>query len=41
MRLDYNYAIMHDRFTLVDGHGEKTGSFNFTAAEGEKMRRTF
>lgn len=35
VRVDYRYAIMHDKFIVVDGGIVETGSFNFTAA-GEK-----
>jgi phosphatidylserine/phosphatidylglycerophosphate/cardiolipin synthase-like enzyme len=30
VRLDYHYAIMHDKFIVVDGNTVETGSFNFT-----------
>ena len=36
VRIDYRYAIMHDKFILVDGETVETGSFNFTAAASEK-----
>lgn len=32
MRIDYRYAIMHDKFIEVDGEAVETGSFNFTRA---------
>ncbi|HEX3747554.1 MAG TPA: phospholipase D family protein [Bryobacteraceae bacterium] len=32
VRVDYRYAIMHDKFVVVDGETVETGSFNFTAA---------
>jgi len=32
VRVDYRYAIMHDKFMVVDGDEVETGSFNFTAA---------
>ena len=32
MRVDYRYAIMHDKFILVDGETVEEGSFNYTAA---------
>ena len=32
VRVDYRYAIMHDKFIVVDGETVETGSFNFTAA---------
>jgi phosphatidylserine/phosphatidylglycerophosphate/cardiolipin synthase-like enzyme len=31
VRVDYRYAIMHDKFIVVDGETVETGSFNFTA----------
>jgi phosphatidylserine/phosphatidylglycerophosphate/cardiolipin synthase-like enzyme len=33
VRTDYQYAIMHDKFIVVDGQTVELGSFNFTAAE--------
>ena len=32
MRVDYRYAIMHDKFIVVDGETVDAGSFNFTRA---------
>ena len=32
VRVDYRYAVMHDKFIVVDGDVVETGSFNFTAA---------
>ena len=32
MRIDYHYAIMHDKFIVVDDDEVETGSFNFTGA---------
>lgn len=32
VRLDSHYAIMHDKFIVVDGVTVETGSFNFTTA---------
>jgi phosphatidylserine/phosphatidylglycerophosphate/cardiolipin synthase-like enzyme len=32
VRIDYRYAIMHDKFIVVDDAEVDTGSFNFTAA---------
>jgi phosphatidylserine/phosphatidylglycerophosphate/cardiolipin synthase-like enzyme len=32
VRVDYRYAIMHDKFMVVDGATVEEGSFNFTAA---------
>jgi phosphatidylserine/phosphatidylglycerophosphate/cardiolipin synthase-like enzyme len=36
MRVDYRYAIMHDKFIIVDGETVETGSFNFTAGAEHK-----
>jgi phosphatidylserine/phosphatidylglycerophosphate/cardiolipin synthase-like enzyme len=36
MRVDYRYAIMHDKFIVVDGETVEEGSFNFTAAAEKK-----
>ncbi|OWK35477.1 phospholipase D family protein [Fimbriiglobus ruber] len=33
--IDYRYAIMHDKFVIVDGVTVETGAFNFTAAAEE------
>src|ERR1700722_12866484 len=30
VRVDYRYAIMHDKFIVMDGETLETGSFNFT-----------
>jgi phosphatidylserine/phosphatidylglycerophosphate/cardiolipin synthase-like enzyme len=32
VRVDYRYAIMHDKFIVVDGDTVEEGSFNYTAA---------
>ena len=32
VRVDYQYAIMHDKFIVVDGKTVEEGSFNFTQA---------
>jgi phosphatidylserine/phosphatidylglycerophosphate/cardiolipin synthase-like enzyme len=32
VRADYRYAIMHDKFVVVDGETVEEGSFNFTVA---------
>lgn len=31
VRVDYRYAILHDKFIVVDGETVETGSFNYTA----------
>lgn len=36
VRVDYRYAIMHDKFVVVDGETVEEGSFNFTAAAESK-----
>jgi phosphatidylserine/phosphatidylglycerophosphate/cardiolipin synthase-like enzyme len=36
VRVDYRYAMMHDKFIVVDGLAVETGSFNFTAAAEAK-----
>ena len=36
VRVDYRYAIMHDKFIVVDGETVEEGSFNFTAAAEKK-----
>ena len=36
VRVDYRYAIMHDKFVVVDGETVETGSFNFTSAAEER-----
>jgi phosphatidylserine/phosphatidylglycerophosphate/cardiolipin synthase-like enzyme len=36
VRVDYRYAIMHDKFVVVDGDTVEEGSFNFTAAAESK-----
>jgi phosphatidylserine/phosphatidylglycerophosphate/cardiolipin synthase-like enzyme len=32
VRVDYRYAIMHDKFVVVDGETVETGSFNYTGS---------
>ena len=32
VRVDYQYAIMHNKFIVVDGETVQEGSFNYTAA---------
>ena len=34
-RIDYQYAIMHNKFMVVDGVTVETGSFNYTKAAEE------
>jgi phosphatidylserine/phosphatidylglycerophosphate/cardiolipin synthase-like enzyme len=35
-RINHRYAIMHDKFMVVDGDRVETGSFNFTASAEAK-----
>ncbi len=35
-RVDYKYAIMHNKFMVVDSATVETGSFNYTAAAEDK-----
>lgn len=35
-RINYNYAIMHDKFMVIDGTTLELGSFNYTKAAEEK-----
>jgi len=35
-RVDYQYAIMHNKFMVIDGVTVETGSFNYTKAAEEK-----
>jgi phosphatidylserine/phosphatidylglycerophosphate/cardiolipin synthase-like enzyme len=35
-RIDYKYAIMHNKFIVIDGVNVETGSFNFTSAAEHK-----
>ncbi len=35
-RIDWRYAIMHNKFMVVDGVTVETGSFNYTKAAEEK-----
>ena len=35
-RVDYKYAIMHNKFMVIDDESVETGSFNFTAAAEHK-----
>jgi phosphatidylserine/phosphatidylglycerophosphate/cardiolipin synthase-like enzyme len=35
-RVDYRYAIMHDKFIVVDGQTVEEGSFNYTASAEKK-----
>jgi len=36
VRVDYRYAIMHDKFIVVDGQTVEEGSFNYTASAEKK-----
>lgn len=36
VRLDSHYAIMHNKFMVVDGQVVETGSFNYTAGAANK-----
>ena len=36
VRVDYEYAIMHDKFIVVDGETVEEASFNYTAAAESK-----
>lgn len=36
VRVDYRYAIMHNKFIVVDGESVETGSFNFTSSGASK-----
>jgi phosphatidylserine/phosphatidylglycerophosphate/cardiolipin synthase-like enzyme len=36
VRIDSRYAIMHNKFLVIDGHTVETGSFNYTKAAAEK-----
>ena len=36
VRVDYRYAIMHDKFVVVDDATVETGSFNYTSAAEQK-----
>jgi phosphatidylserine/phosphatidylglycerophosphate/cardiolipin synthase-like enzyme len=36
VRLNDRYAIMHDKFMVIDGHTVELGSFNYTAAAEHK-----
>ena len=36
IRIDYKYAIMHNKFIVVDGDTVETGSFNYTSAAENK-----
>jgi hypothetical protein len=40
VRVDYRYAIMHDKFIVVDGETVEEGSFNYTSLPKRRMRRT-
>jgi phosphatidylserine/phosphatidylglycerophosphate/cardiolipin synthase-like enzyme len=36
VRIDSRYAIMHNKFLVIDGQTVETGSFNYTKAAAEK-----
>jgi phosphatidylserine/phosphatidylglycerophosphate/cardiolipin synthase-like enzyme len=36
VRVDYRYAIMHDKFLVIDGETVEAGSFNYTSAAEKK-----
>lgn len=36
IRLNYQYAIMHNKFIIVDGKTTQTGSFNYSSAAEKK-----
>ncbi|KZC32658.1 endonuclease [Rhodanobacter sp. FW510-R10] len=36
VRVDSRYAIMHNKFMVVDGHTVQTGSFNYTASAARR-----
>jgi phosphatidylserine/phosphatidylglycerophosphate/cardiolipin synthase-like enzyme len=36
VRVDYRYAIMHNKFVVVDGETVEEGSFNYTSAAAKK-----
>src|ERR1700734_762450 len=36
VRVDYQYAIMHDKFVIADGQAVELGSFNYTSAAEKK-----
>ena len=36
VRVDYRYAILHDKFIVANGATVETGSFNFTASAESK-----
>lgn len=36
IRIDSHYAIMHNKFMVVDGETLETGSFNYTASAAER-----
>jgi phosphatidylserine/phosphatidylglycerophosphate/cardiolipin synthase-like enzyme len=35
-RVDYKYAIMHNKFIIIDGRNVELGSFNYTSAAEHK-----
>jgi len=36
VRVDYRYAIMHDKFIVADGATVETGSFNYTESAAKR-----
>lgn len=36
VRLNNRYAIMHNKYMVVDGHNVKTGSFNYTSSAAKR-----
>ncbi|MXP67107.1 phospholipase D family protein (plasmid) [Pantoea sp. Nvir] len=36
VRLNDNYAIMHNKFMIIDGHSVETGSFNYTQSAASR-----
>jgi phosphatidylserine/phosphatidylglycerophosphate/cardiolipin synthase-like enzyme len=40
MRMDYRYAISHDKFIVVDGETVEEGSFNYNVAAESKNSKS-
>ena len=36
VKIDYKYAIMHNKFMVIDGETVELGSFNYTSAAEHK-----